>query len=494
MRQRSSNQEFVDIQKNLRKELLHHLLNFNLSNSQPLITCIEESIKKLESIINEINDGIDKYFFKNYQYLLKGLFHLFSWGAKELNAEGNSENHLKACKANISQIEINCYSHIPEYGGKISKLYERLVSVEQINEIKEIAEHFINISFPYIHTFNMKQNYGYGIDEGSVSEKGVFLISIQFTIDDKPWANPQILRPEEIYIIKGKVIVNQWPDGCDVLVLGRSSTLERESFELSLPEIKKKTTKEYSIQGTILFKYPQNSFDDFISVRLLAYFSGLNQVFPTIIGYDQLILKVLDPNIIPFPTGYKIMNKIVLDISNKIDTALSNIDSSEKTDFLTLFSGIVNYQGFCLQQGIYKGKDKVPEDTFRDNLIQHLIARENIGDELYKEPHLSGGRVEINYRGIVVELKVENKISDREKLFEKYGKQPVAYASGNMKQLSILCILDLTEKKNPPAPPQNNVFFKAPVVHGFEENSPSYESRIAFVVIDGNTVSPSTYS
>ena len=109
-------------------------------------------------------------------------------------------------------------------------------------------------------------------------------------------------------------------------------------------------------------------------------------------------------------------------------------------------------------------------------------------------PLLSEGRIEIGYRGLIAELKVENSISDRDKLYEKYGKQPVAYASGNSKQLSILCILDLTEKILPPAAPQNNIKLLTPKVHGFEDKVVDHPSKLVMVVIDGNTQNPSDYS
>ena len=181
-------------------------------------------------------------------------------------------------------------------------------------------------------------------------------------------------------------------------------------------------------------------------------------------------------------------------IATAIDKELPKVDKNEKENFLHLLSGILNYQGFCLQQGVYKGETKVTEDDFRDQLIQHLIGLPYLGEEITKEAHLSGGRVEISYRGLIAELKVETTISDRDKLYEKYGRQPIAYASGNTKQLSILCILDSTEKKLPPAAPQNNIKLLTPKVHGFESKKTDYPSKLVVVVIDGNTKKPSDYS
>lgn len=157
-------------------------------------------------------------------------------------------------------------------------------------------------------------------------------------------------------------------------------------------------------------------------------------------------------------------------------------------------SGVLNYQGYCLQAGIYKGTDRIMEDIFRDNMLQYLNAISYLGAEVIKEPQLAGGRIEIYYRGLIVELKVEKSISERDQLIKKYGKQPVAYSSGNSKQLSILVILDLTEKKLPPAAPQNNVILVTPELHGFQNSTPLYPSKQVVVIFDGNTKKPSDYS
>jgi hypothetical protein len=289
---------------------------------------------------------------------------------------------------------------------------------------------------------------------------------------------------------------NYWPDGFDTLVLKPVSTSSNRWFELSLPVIKKSNQPEFDIVGHIVFKYPQSSIDEPISIRLLIYYqnnAGATEL-PTIIGYDQLIVKILDPNSAKFLTGFKKMNKLVFDFENLIRKELTDIDKEELTDFSLLLSGILNYQGYCLQQGIYKDIGKVSEDEFRDKLIQHLIGLPYLGENIAKETHLAGGRVEIIYKGIIAELKVEKNISERDKLINKYGKQPVAYASGNSKQLSIICILDLTEKHLPPGTPQNSVKLITPKIHGFDSSKVEYPSKQVLVIIDGNTKKPSDYS
>lgn len=499
MNYRQYNSDLVNTQENMRALLLNSFYEFDISDVKAVLTQEDSVNLLLSKLIVATKESSDGDFFKYYNYLTISLFHLLKWGQKEMNAEDGSI-HLKATVTNVKQINFEYFNYIPDFKDSLHGLCEVIKQVKEVNDIRVVLAFFLKISFPTIFNFaidqipRLRRNV---IDEPQTEDfQEIIMLSIQFIIDGEPWANPQILKPEELYTINGKLSLNKWPDGFDTLKLQPVSTSSDDWYNLSLPEIKKESKTEYNITGQVVFKYPQNTFDKSISIRLLGYFlsSDGKIEYPTIIGYDQLILKVLDPNSSYFITGFKKMNEIVFDIANKINSELPEINKKEKENFLHLLSGILNYQGFCTQQGVYKNQNKVSEDNFRDNLIQHLIGLPYIGEEISKEAHLAGGRIEIDYKGIIAELKVESIISDRNKLYEKYGKQPVAYASGNSKQLSILCILDLTEKKLPPAPPQNSIKLLTPKVHGFEDREPDYPSKLVLIVIDGNTKKPSDYS
>lgn len=499
MRYRQFNSELISSQENLRALLLVCFFEFDISSIEKILSEEDEIKLELNKLLEATKDSSDEDFFKYYGYFISSIFHLLKWGQLEMKAEDGS-NHLKARSTHLSQIDFQYFNHIPDFRESFKELCESLSQVSEVNEIKETIKAITRLFFPTIFTFNVDPLQGlrgnYDGETQSEEESKIIMLSIQLTIDGEPWANPQILKPKELYTIKGKLSLNKWPEGYDSLVLKSFSTSNDDWYSLSFPEIKRENKTEFEITGHVVFKYPQSTFDNLISIRLLGYFKNAMGTieYPSIIGYDQLILKVLDHNSIYFPTGFKIMDKTVLDISNAINKELPTVNREERDNFLCLLRGIVNYQGFCLQQGKYKDQDKVPENQFRDHLIQHLIGLPYIGEEISKEAHLAGGRIEIGYRGLIAELKVETSISDRDKLYEKYGKQPISYASGNSKQLSILCILDLTNKKLPPASPQNNIKLLTPKVHGFEDKEVDHPSKLVMIVIDGNTKKPSDYS
>jgi hypothetical protein len=326
-----------------------------------------------------------------------------------------------------------------------------------------------------------------------ILKEEAIVISIRFYIDTELWANPQIIKPEHQYSIFGLIKISKWPEGYNALQLTHVSTTNDSWMILSFPTIPYTQDRQINIVGSIVLKYAQSILDPPHAIRLMARFIGNDKspVYPKVVGYDQLVLRVIDPKNFEYPTGYDKLNEKVVDIFQKVKNELPEIPERELNDFLVLLSSILNYQGYCFQYGEYKNQAEIREDIFRDNLIRFLSANPRLSSSIIKEGTIGGGRVEINYKGIIAELKVEKLISDRNKLIENYQQQPVAYASAAASQLSILCVLELTEKKYASAIAAKNVFFVAPPVHGFDSKASS--SRVAVVFIDGNTKSPSNY-
>lgn len=500
MRHRETQMELTETQLELRKKILHTFFLFDENN---LLNFLDQEIvitDFLKVLTDSTINTADNEFFRGYSSVVQSIFHLVKWSFKELQADPGSSAHLQAGKRYACLVNLNAFDHIPEFKNEIAGIVNTIEQITSPSEIKALITKFIQIAFPIFFSFE-RIPFEYPkipIEENEGAQKNPpNILSIELTIEKEPWSNPHILKPNVLYSINGVISMNYWPSGYQNLILYPVSILTSDLFSLSFTVISFETgVLNYDISGNVLFKYAQSGFDDTISIRLLARFHGTNMesLYPTVIGYNQLISKVVDTNSPFLMTGYKTMNKIVFDLMTDLSTELPELDITERDNFVNLLSGILNYQGFCTQHGSYKNINSLKESEFRDRMIQHLVGIHNLGEEIVKESHVAGGLVEISYRGIIAELKVESVISDREQLIKKYGKQPIQYASGNAKQLSILCILDLSEKKLPPAPPQNNVKIITPELHGFEDSKPKFPSKLAIVIIDGNTKSPSDYS
>lgn len=501
MKYRRYDAELVGVQDTIRRLLISQLFEFDSANLESILlqeAQIKDLLSQLERATKSTSDAL---FFTNYRLIIHSLYHLLHWSHDELHAEITADGHLNAARANARRIKLDKVAYPEPFKIKLLELRTLIKNPIEPPDIDVVVGNFLQLAFPTIYSFEKMPSKQSHTPLTENSETGIsqqpLLLSVEFTVDNEAWANPQVLAPAVTYTIRGQLTPNYWPIGFERLVLTSLSTTSPGFYDLQIPNVSPTQSEiPYYTTGHVAFKYPQSRFDHAIAIRLLAYYENNfgEKLFPTLIGYDQLIAKVLDRDVAYFPTGFKRMNQVVLNIIEDIQKQLPKIDQSELQDFAKLLSGIVNYQGFCLQHGVFKGQTTISEDIFRDKLIQHLVAIPDLGEHIIKEAHLAGGRVEISYKGIVAELKVEKSISDRDKLLEKYGKQAVAYASGNIKQLSIVSVLDLTTKNRPPAPPQNNVKIFKPAVHGFESSFLEYPSMQVLVVIDGNTKKPSDYS
>jgi len=488
----------VTDQNLIRENVLKLLTEFDGANGDFLLAREDETLAAFRSIVEKVEGKTDRLFFQSYLHLATGLFQLLHYSHKELKAIPNAEINLKSAKANFLQVRFDSIISMSDFAKEISSVVVKLKAITSIEDCLICFAELRQIPFPTIYF--IEHHPFSGRERIQKTESGdnpfVAILSVIFTTDDQPWANPQIVKPKVSYRINGKVSINEWPIGYERIVFRPVTTLSANSFEMNFAPIPHSDGKEFIVTGHVTFLVPQHSMDDTLAIRIVAYYQGkgLPNIFGTVIGYDQLLVKVLDPNTTNYPTGFSMMNQAINDINLSLSQLTPPIDSTDKHNFLILLSGILNYQGFCLQQGIFSGVDNLSEHEFRDQLIQHLIAQPHIGEKIVKESHIGGGRVEISFNGIIAELKVERKISDREKLYEKYSKQPVAYASANSKQLSILCILDLTKKSRPIGIARNNITLRSLNIHGFETNNEQYPSQVAVVIIDGNSPKPSTYS
>src|SRR3989442_8093900 len=111
--------------------------------------------------------------------------------------------------------------------------------------------------------------------------------------------------------------------------------------------------------------------------------------------------------------------------------------------------------GICSHQALYRATEKIDEADFQRHLLVQM--RTLLGEDVSEAPKQGGGITDIRYRSITTELKVEHNVSNRDEMLRGYEKQPTQYSSAVGSQLGILCVLDLTEKERPPAPPQNNI-------------------------------------
>lgn len=496
---RNSSKEFDQLQFDLResKLALAPSIKVTLPGIIEKLNAINETIKKVCTIIA---DTFDEPYFRFQECF----FAVVTFQATYLQALKSGDGKADALKQ-AKQFNL---SHLAELAATLDRsrpsveaalqLADGISASNQLTDFYAKIDELASFSLSFVHGIETNpyahfQRHVSTLERDEKKEVEPLILSVQFSTDNEPWATPQILKPQTQYTINGLIKLNRLPDNYDKLIIRHVSTTSDDFFVLSLPEIQLTDELSYSITGQVIFKYAQNTFDPPVAIKLMAQLisSTTEPVYPHLIGYDELITQIIDEKTFKYPTGFSKLNKKAWDIGMEIKKDLPHIDNNELEHFIILLSGILNYAGYCALHGIFKKVTNLSEDEFRDRLIAYLSANPMIGGDIIKEGHVAGGRVEIRYKNIIAELKVEKTISDRTKMVDQYKQQPSVYASAVSADLAILCILDLTNKTLPSASVANNVFTIPAMFHGFV-NAPT-TSKVAVIIIDGNLKNPSAY-
>ena len=128
-------------------------------------------------------------------------------------------------------------------------------------------------------------------------------------------------------------------------------------------------------------------------------------------------------------------------------TSLPELPPNDLDDFQNCLVCLGTYCGMVRQTGVFTGRKVDEKREFQQHLLQYLRGR--LGEDVREEETLAGGRPDLRYRRIVIELKVEDTTKDRDMLRRKYTEQPTQYAAPSI-PLGVVCILDMTGRSTRP--------------------------------------------
>lgn len=127
------------------------------------------------------------------------------------------------------------------------------------------------------------------------------------------------------------------------------------------------------------------------------------------------------------------------------------------------------------------------ESIYQKEATKMLRNRSDIGEGLQGHPAAAGGITDLTFRGIPLELKVENKKALFPKDFKKYFNQTAAYAIGLGKRLGVLSVLEASPKNEPIGIVEDDI-------EVFMHSSGQSQVIIVVAIIRGGFPKPSTYS
>jgi len=161
------------------------------------------------------------------------------------------------------------------------------------------------------------------------------------------------------------------------------------------------------------------------------------------------------------------------------------IPEEDHDQLLTVLVPLANLMGQAVQDNKFPAA--ISEAEFQKQVREWLRQQPAIGSQLEEQAHSTGGRTDLSFRGIRIELKCEAAKKLLPEDSKRYASQPASYAVGTNRRVAVLCVLDCSPKKDGPFPMEDGLFVY-PIDTG---TSPVY---IASVLIHGNLAKPSSLS
>ena len=318
-------------------------------------------------------------------------------------------------------------------------------------------------------------------------------------LDRKPVASPQFLTQGTIYPLTFQLRGLGWPDQATCLQLSLNTTCpptvyDASGFKFDKPNDTVDGDYNGHATGHIIFNARQsNPIDDLVFTIHAAFETEDGELAEVpVIGHNELRVKVVDrPNWLP-NLGAGPMDQHMVGLLEELIKEHPSIQG-ELVELYPLLEALGRVCAAYAQEAAFKGRNDVSEKEFQRTVLRDL--RISLGaSDVQEHPKQAGGIPDIRFHGVIVELKVEDENGDRSHLAIKYARQATQYAGAEARQVSVLLILDLTEKANPPGDIRNDIFVADVPTHGADDAEPPFPSKAIVFVVNGNTRNPSSYS
>lgn len=292
----------------------------------------------------------------------------------------------------------------------------------------------------------------YPFDRPTVAEKvdpeDVTVAFLEFKIDGQPAETLHALSAGQLHDLDIFIRVSSWPDHAERLVIAPLSVEPPSSWDFpSFEFLKPDGPPPYNFgrKGRMALHMGQGFNARPLEFRYAATFHPEPDWDQTVVvaGQRTLLLDGTDTSR-PSITGYPEIDARIRALRNELRRH-PQIAESDLLNLLTLLTPIGNLMGQAVQDKRYP--DPIDEAAFQKDFQSFLRSQAAIGAELEVQPQLAGGRVDLSFRGIGMELKAERQKRLMPDDCRQYAQQAASYAVGAGKRVAILCVLDSSRKQ-----------------------------------------------
>lgn len=483
----------------LRREMLDELTGFRSRNAKVSADRFDDIASRYQSLGDTLSDMPEEAVVQLVTEVLQIAALLSRWAGAVILAEPNAVDALNAARARASLLAADNPPSptLPSYPLLVAWVKE--VATVELATLEPLIRSLTSIPLPILYFSNGQRPKPGGsqaeptIGSDRLDPPGPVAAKILFYVDGDVWTTPQAVTVGIQHELSISVDLLTWPSGCDHLEIDYVTTLDKQSHWIfPFKIVLQRDVKQYGSQGVFVVREPQSFGSKPAVVHVRARFTGADQqVDCTILGHTELRFRALTKDSYPELTGYPFVDMRLMDVIEEVRRDLPGLAKQDRDDFYRCLVFFSKYTANAQQSGRFKGH-KILEKDFQQDVMA-LIRMTPWGHEVVEGEAIGGGKGDLRYRNIIIELKVENTLSDRQALVTRYVKQPTQY-SAPFAPVAITVILDTVEKKNPPAHVANNIFLVQPDLHGFEQSPAPFPTKVAVLIIDGNLKSPSDYS
>ena len=183
-------------------------------------------------------------------------------------------------------------------------------------------------------------------------------------------------------------------------------------------------------------------------------------------------------------TGYTNIDLKVFRVRNDLlaDPGVSAIEVSAVMEILRVLG---NLAGMAVQDAIFPAK--MDEAAFQRDLRHRLRSNPSIGSKLEEQGQSTGGRYDLSYCGIRIELKSQSRKRMLPSDCATFAEQAASYAVGSGSRVAVLCVLDASVKTTTPFPVEDGVFIQV-------VNAGTASVYVITLLIQGGLARPSDLS
>lgn len=411
---------------------------------------------------------------------------LTDWATAVGSAEIDADRHLRAARERMRQLR-----ETEEPTDFHVALVERLAPIVADFDpggVAAVRASLANLPMPVAIVADPEPAPRSGFEQDAKPRPDDLAVAfLEFTINGAPAANLHALRPRQVHDLGLTIRVSRWPKDAESLAIAPVSFEPVSVWELpsfSFPKPDGEPPHTFQREGRMVIHAAQGFEARPLEFVYAAEFQPRAERDAIVVaGQRRLRLDGIDLGGQAI-TGYPILDRRILDIRTELRQK-PMVPEEDIGALLVALAPLANLAGAAVQDALYP--KPIVEAVFEKEVRERLRATPTIGVELEQQAHAAGGRTDLSFRGIRIELKSERKKRLLPEDCAAYADQAASYAVGTGKRLAILCVLDCSPKSTPPIPIDTCVFLKS-------RDSGGGEIHVVTVLVQGGLAKPSALS